>query len=85
MTSWCKIVLNKSWRFSRDRIKELLKVDNHWFGPGEVEDTIDEIPGLKRRLMISVLKQNLLIFRTPIGIGDNMSQLIIKEGNLVQQ
>jgi hypothetical protein len=29
----------------RDRIKDLLKVDNHWFGPGEVEDTLEELPG----------------------------------------
>jgi acyl-CoA synthetase (AMP-forming)/AMP-acid ligase II len=29
----------------RDRIKDLLKVDNHWFGPGEVEDTLEELSG----------------------------------------
>ena len=30
--------------YYKERIKELIKVSNYWFGPGEVENVIEEIP-----------------------------------------
>lgn len=30
--------------FYKERIKELIKVSNYWFGPGEVENVLEEIP-----------------------------------------
>ena len=30
--------------YYKERIKELIKVSNYWFGPGEVEDVLEDIP-----------------------------------------